>query len=92
MATDLDRDVNINGHEFKAGKNVDTKVTDIVDGKAVTTDYADGIKEVLKANQVTEKLADPLEATKRMNGIDQPNPVTEEVAPTNPIVDIKGVK
>jgi len=95
MALDLDRDITINGHTFAAGKGVDTKATDTVDGKAVTTDYADGIKENLKVAQEydaqveADKAIDPLAATKAMNGIDQPNPVTEAAAPTDPIVPIE---
>lgn len=94
MGVDLDRDVTINGHTFKAGKNVDTKATDSVDGKTVNNDYADGIKEVLKSAQDSENIAavDPLAATKAMRGIDQPNPVTEAAAPTNPVVPVKTVE
>lgn len=47
MAVDLDRDITINGHRFAKGKGVDTKAVDYVDGKAVTNDYADAIKENL---------------------------------------------
>lgn len=44
----LNRDVTINGNVFKAGKDINTEVTDIVDGKAVKHDYADAIKEQLE--------------------------------------------
>jgi hypothetical protein len=92
---DLDRDISINGHVFKAGKGVDTSATDVVDGKATKNDYADAIKENLKAAQDAEAAAkaeaerDPLEATKLMKGVDQPNPVSEAAAPTDPVVPIK---
>ncbi len=86
MALDLDKDVHINGHTFKAGKNVDTKATDVVDGKPVSNDYSDGIKDILKNDQARvdadETEVDPLEATKKMKGVSQPNPVTEAEAPT----------
>ena len=76
MALELDRDITINGHTFKKGKDVDTKVTDTVDGKAVSVDYADGIKEQLLAAQkndaavAAEVLRDPLEATKKLASAD----------------------
>lgn len=38
-----------------------------------------------KDNQVTpskDEIVDPLEATKKMNGVSGPNPVTEKYAPT----------
>ena len=54
MSLDLDRDISINGHVFAAGKGVDTKAIDTVNGKAVTTDYATGIKEVLKQAQAAD--------------------------------------
>jgi len=64
MSLDLDRDISINGHEFKAGKDVNTTVTDTVDGKVKQVDYADGIKEVLKSAKGAEAVSAPVKETK----------------------------
>ena len=62
MTMNLDRNISINGHEFKAGKDVVTTVTDTVDGKAKQVDYADGIKEILKSAKGAEEVAPVKEA------------------------------
>lgn len=55
MPIDLDRDITINGHLFKAGKGVDTQVNEALeDGSTRTTDYADAIKETLASAKQAE--------------------------------------
>lgn len=72
---DLDQDYTINGHVFKAGKDVTTEVQEPQDdGSTKTVDYADVIKDMMAASAEGKKFAsthhgavanskDPLEAT-----------------------------
>lgn len=51
MAMDLDQDYTVNGHTFKAGKGVDTNVTEAdALGKTVKNNYEAGIKEIQERN------------------------------------------
>lgn len=52
MTMKLDQDYNINGHVFKAGDKVDTVVeTTDADGKTSKVDYADQLKDMVKASK-----------------------------------------
>jgi hypothetical protein len=54
MAMDLDKDYNINGNVFKAGKNVDMTATDMIDGKPVKNDYSQAVKDAQESEKHAE--------------------------------------
>lgn len=83
MSIDLDRDIIINGHEFKAGKDVDTIAYDVNDkGKQVKTDYAESIQEQLDNSEGSAEYANTHHGAVPVS--DDPNAVTAGT-PTRPL-------
>src|SRR4051812_16791759 len=83
MTMKLDQDYNVNGQEFKAGDKVNTTrdVTD-ADGKVTKVDYADQLKDMVKASK---EQADNVNT--HHGAVPEPNDPQEATAqtPTRPL-------
>lgn len=81
---DLDQDYMVNGHEFKAGKNVSTTVDepDPETGKTKKVDYADSLQEMMDASRNAADYASTHHGA--VPTPDDPNEATAQT-PTRPL-------